>query len=804
MHSKNSTSGSPLKIALLCGGPSRERGISMNSARSVCDHLHSETIEVTPIYFDHDKNAYKVSRAQLYSNTPSDFDFKLHAFSKPFSKKELGEFLQNDIDLAFPVIHGRFGEDGEIQEFLEELNVPFIGSSSASCKSCFNKYDSNQSIAKNGFYTLPTMRLIDGEKDHKEKIEGFFKDENLNRAIVKPARGGSSIGVFSVTNPEEALEKVKQIIAEELDNEVVVQPFAKGVEFTVIVTQNRFGLPVALIPSEISTSYQQNQIFDYRKKYLPTNQVKYYCPPRFNDKHISNIQTDAEQIFQAFGMNDFARFDGWICDNGEIWFSDFNPVSGMEQNSFLFQQASILGMSHRDFLKYVTRNACERYKIPWPEEKVIKKSKKKPIHVLFGGNTAERQVSLMSGTNGWLKLKRSEKYNSIPYLLDIDHNVWRLPYYLALNHTVEEIVESCGRAHEYSDLMHRLRKEVLEKMSVNPGDISEEVFLPQKISLGEFVEIADFVFLGLHGGIGENGQLQKVLEEKGKYFNGSGSQSAMVCMDKYETAKRIAGLESEGVFSAKKTLIEVELLSELDSKGFEKFWDKLKEELHTKTVIVKPHSDGCSAGIIRLYNAKDLEKYIEILKEKTISIAPNTFTNQSNIIEMPTEPLDKLLFEEFIETDKVSVDKSNLIWKDVTGWVEITVGVLGKTDSIRALNSSITVASGEVLSLEEKFQGGTGVNITPPPESHVSKEIVEKAKKNIEKVAKSLGIYGYARIDAFMNIENGDLIIIEANSLPGLTPSTVIFHQGLVEEEQMYPLDMFSEIVELGYQRYND
>ncbi len=66
-----------MKIALLTGGPSLERGISLNSARSVLDHLGSEDIEIIPIYFDNKKKAYKISCAQLYSNNPSDFDFKL-------------------------------------------------------------------------------------------------------------------------------------------------------------------------------------------------------------------------------------------------------------------------------------------------------------------------------------------------------------------------------------------------------------------------------------------------------------------------------------------------------------------------------------------------------------------------------------------------------------------------------------------------------------------------------------------------------------------------------------------------------
>ena len=122
-----------LKIALLCGGPSAERGISLNSARSICDHLQSEVVEVIPIYFDHKKNAYEISRSQLYSNTPSDFDFKLGSSGKPLSKNAFKKFLK-EVDIAFPVMHGAFGEDGEIQKILEKNKTPYIGSPKEACK----------------------------------------------------------------------------------------------------------------------------------------------------------------------------------------------------------------------------------------------------------------------------------------------------------------------------------------------------------------------------------------------------------------------------------------------------------------------------------------------------------------------------------------------------------------------------------------------------------------------------------------------------------------------------------------------
>jgi len=163
-----------------------------------------------------------------------------------------------------------------------------------------------------------------------------------------------------VENPADAIEKAEIIFKKRMDTRVVLQPFCDGIEFTTIVLENKFSQPVALLPTEIQTDYLKNQIFDFRKKYLPTRQVHYHCPPRFSNEKIEEIQIGAEQLFTAFGMKDFARIDGWVFPDGKVYFSDFNPTSGMEQNSFLFQQSSRVGFSHRNLLRFVVRNSLRR------------------------------------------------------------------------------------------------------------------------------------------------------------------------------------------------------------------------------------------------------------------------------------------------------------------------------------------------------------------------------------------------------------------------------------------------------------
>ncbi|GBG84262.1 hypothetical protein CBR_g38233 [Chara braunii] len=216
------------------------------------------------------------------------------------------------------------------------------------------------------------------------------------------------------------------------------------------------------------------------------------------------------------------------------------------------------------------------------------------------------------------------------------------------------------------------------------------------------------------------------------------------------------------------------------AEGSQKLWDKLTSELGLcKSLCVKPGSDGCSTGVARLSCAGDLTKYAAAVRASLPQIQANTFSKPHGIIEMPNPPPEYFLFEPFVETDQISARSKSvwmmaggepqavddgLSWAGRSRWVEITVGVLGSKNEMRALTPSITVReSGDILSLEEKFQGGTGINLTPPPASIV--------------------------------------IIIEANTIPGMTPSTVLFHQALAENPPLSPQEFLKTAVLLALER---
>ncbi len=786
------------KVGVMCGGPSLERGISLNSARSVMDHLQGDEIEIVPFYVDHDLNFFQISKSQLYSNTPSDFDFKIHLSSSFDDEAALVKELQK-LDLVFPLIHGEFGEDGQLQTLLEKHNIPYVGPSATTCKKMFNKYNASQSLKQLGKKTLLSTLLKKENKNTDKVISDFFLNNAISKVVLKPVEGGSSIGVFTAHSPVEAQAKLKKIFQMDIGNEVIIEEFCQGKEFTIIVLQNPDNQAVALLPSEIQISYEDGHIFDYRSKYLPNSDTRLPCPANFSDEIIKKIQHESEEIFTHFEINDFTRMDGWVTQSGDVYFTDFNPISGMEQNSFMFKQAAHVGFNHTQVLNYIMQNACKRYGIEAPKRVEKQVANRKNVHVVFGGEGAESQVSLMSGTNVWLKLMHSDTFNCTPFFLDKDHNFWHLPYAYALNHTVEEILDNCNSYKEKSPLTKKFAQEVLSRIQSHDIKLTDEELNPKKYSLEQFLEHTKnegaFVFIGLHGGFGENGDFQAILQAHDIAHNGSLSEASKLCMDKYLTGQVIKDAQIEGVSTCERKLFAVSDFDKFRKSDYERMWKNLQKEFASERLIAKPRNDGCSAGIVCLQCPNDLKAYAECLRDGNPSVPVGTFFEQTSIIEMPKEDVSEFMLERFIETDSISVKRTKLLHTDLTGWLELTVGVIEKAGEYHVMNPSITVAENKILSLEEKFQGGTGVNITPPPESLISATQLAYFKERVQKVAQALGISNYARIDIFFNIKTDELIVIEANSLPGLTPSTVIYHQALAEKPMMYPKNFLEVII---------
>lgn len=764
------------KLALICGGPSAERGISLNSARSLYDNLDKDKYEISIVYFNPKLEPFALDKSQLYSNTPLDFDYKLKNSRLKLNKNQLKQALSK-VDVVFPAVHGLYGEDGQLQQLLESFKVNYVGSGPEACRNTSDKALCQQILQRCGFNTIPNWIYRKGDP---------VPDLPHGEYVIKPLHGGSSIGVHYFSSTEELKEKIKHVFVHE--PETIIEPLCIGQEFTIIVLENASHEPVGLFPTEIE--FSQDRFFDYRKKYLASTDTRYHTPARYDNETISLIRSEAERAFKCLGLRDFARIDGWILPDGKIWFSDVNAISGMEQNSFLFQQASILGLSHGQLLDYIINKKI------YPEAPHSRS--RELIPVIFGGNTAERQISVMSGTNIWIKLRSSQKYKPVPLILTRNWKIYQIPQFLCLHHTVEEIEEKITQLLKqgYLENLKNDLKNLYRKLDINPSDCQEKLFKPLKLTLSQIARKYKFLFLGLHGGHGEDGTIQQKLDHLKLPYNGPGPASSKICMDKYLTGKLIEQAKIPGVTTAKKLLLKI-------SPDSQSLWQKIQDSGLKSPLILKPRGDGCSAGVIRINNFDHFQKTLEYFNSDHTFIPEKAVHNFHGKIELPHKKIKEIMVEEYIVTDKVNLDNLIIEWKPVTDIIEVTVGMIGPKNNLKIFNPSQTIASLEILSLEEKFMGGTGINLTPPPSRYVDSDAVAKAKRNIKKVANLLDIEGYSRIDTFLNRKTGDLIIIEANTLPGLTPSTVIYHQALSEKKSMDPLKFIEKIIEVGKNRFH-
>ncbi|NPA33762.1 MAG: D-alanine--D-alanine ligase, partial [Chlorobi bacterium] len=311
---------------------------------------------------------------------------------------------------------------------------------------------------------------------------------------------------------------------------------------------------------------------------------------------------------------------------------------------------------------------------------------------------------------------------------------------------------------------------------------------PELVPWEKLPELVDFVFIALHGRPGEDGTVQEILEKIGIPYNGSGIESSKITIDKHLTNQI---LRQHG-FSVQKQMV-------IKKHDWQKDKDKVIKHIESEfsyPFIAKPVDEGCSSAVIVIKNRNQLEAYAE-----------TTFRDQDELDKEHAKVLNIPMNALFPAKDYFLIE--DLVRKPEGGKLfEITVGLTTETDEKtgnvvhRVFVPSLVPTKGEILTLEEKFLAGEGQNITPAvfvDDIEENRRIIKIIQKEIERLAKVLDIHGYASVDAFLRLHpdnKPEVVIIEINSLPGMTPATVIFHQAA--EEGMTPIQFIEHIIEEG------
>lgn len=758
-------------MSIIFGGASRERGISINSARSIYDNRPPQ-IEVCGIYYLSPwGKVYRVKEKSLYSNTPQDFDFRLRETHGSLTLEAMAAEIKASNSYAFNVIHGKWGEDGMIQAVLEDHDVPFLGSNATAASQMFDKFHLSSSLQRNNIRT-PQQILITRDADGGQSLAEARKFcKQCGTAVIKPRRSGSSIDVQICETPSDVQREVKSIFTRTdsfgkfLYEDVLLQEYVSGIEFTIIIIENRQREPICLIPTEIEL--KRNSIFTTRQKYFPSEAVDFFTPPRtISPKGADFIREEALKAFKALKARHLLRIDGRLTANNEVLFFDANPITGMEQSSVFFQQALYAGFTHETLISHLAELASDgpvRHPRNWRA--------KKKVFILMGGDSSERDISLSSGRNVLNKLNQSRKYSPTPILLS-EGVVYNLPPRYFMLHTVRNIKKELARD---SIKWRFLRRKVAQFFDHRDGVESHVV-----TSLAEFLDglgREDVVFLALHGGIGEDGTIQAELERRRIVFTGSNSRACQLCISKYRTGQFIRKAKISGICTLNRVRVTTEKLKDFCA---EEHWQMLQKKLfriaHAQCIVGKPESDGSSTGVARLASATDLTVYSRAM----LSLQPihsGQLLLEKRGIAAPTEEPKAFIFEPYLACDAVREVHGNLSIEAASGYIEITIGVLQTRSGWQVLTPSLTVSEQGILTAYEKFQEGVGVNLTPPPPSIITRRHIQLFKRRIRMLVLALNLGGYSRLDCFIHRTSAELILLEVNTTPGLTPSTVLFQQ---------------------------
>ncbi len=582
--------------------------------------------------------------------------------------------------------------------------------------------------------------------------------------------------------------------AQNMESQVLFEEYLDGKEFSCIVIRDENNLPFALPPTEI---IKYNTLFDYRSKYLPGTSRK-ITPIDTGKATLERIRQDCEKLFEVIRGNVYARIDGFITKTGEIFLNDPNTTSGMLPSSFFFHQAAEIGLNASAFLTYIIRTSLkerlENGKNQALTQQLLttldqgialaqqKKEEKINVAVIMGGFSSERHISMESGRNIYEKLASSTKYRPVPVFLagfEGYHELYLLPINFMLKDNADDIKEKIyhtlrqTQKGENDQILLDIRQEATTLTQKYAGGMIEQ---PTPISYEGLAQLVDVVFIALHGRPGEDGALQQELERVNLPYNGSGVASSQTTINKYTTNEI---LSENGIKVAQHQLVQ-----RADWQGIEDTWlDEIAHQF-SYPLIAKPSDDGCSSAVKKIKSREELKAFARMMfrPEYDFLVEESKMLNLKAQEEFPQK--EYFLIEELIEK------------KDALHFLEITGGLLTHfedgTVRYEIFEPSETLALGEVLSLEEKFLAGEGQNITPArynSSPEINQQISTKVKAELEKVARILHIEGYARIDAFVRIYPNyevEVIIIEVNSLPGMTPATCIFHQSALNGYKPY------------------
>ena len=343
-----------MKIVVLAGGTSTEREVSIVTGTGVCKALRQkghrailvdvfcgvESVDTEDLF----PEKYDVEAASAYITGFNSQIEEMKAARRDFFGPHVIE-LCKEADIVFLGLHGANGEDGRVQAAFDLMGIRYTGTGYLSSAMAMDKGITKWMFQMHGVPVPGGVTMT--RKDERKKPAEFGLGFPL---VVKTCCGGSSIGVYIVSSQEEYEQALDAAFSYE--DEVVVEEFVKGTEYTVAVVDGEAYPVVQIIPLE--------GFYDYENKYKP-GAVQENCPAPISEELTRRLQKYAVRGYHALELESYARLDFIVTEDEKIYCLEANTLPGMTPTSLIPQEAAVLGMDYPSLCEELIRVSMKRY-----------------------------------------------------------------------------------------------------------------------------------------------------------------------------------------------------------------------------------------------------------------------------------------------------------------------------------------------------------------------------------------------------------------------------------------------------------
>ncbi|MBU1148039.1 MAG: D-alanine--D-alanine ligase [Candidatus Omnitrophica bacterium] len=312
------------RVGVLMGGPSSEHDISIKSGKAVYKALLDKGIDAIPI------ELVELAQAKAMNGY----------------KEEVKRLIQSsNIEIAFIALHGGFGEDGAIQELLEEMRIPYTGSKVAASRLGIDKIAS-RNIFKRYNIPMPRYMVVQGRTSNIQDIHGSALKELGTPLVVKPSREGSSIGLTIVDSEKDFSKALDD--AFRYSRDVLIEEYVRGREITVGIFDDRPLPVVEIIPKK--------RFFDFDAKYKK-GLTEYRVPAEIEKGKYVDSQKTALMAHKALAARFFSRVDMILSEKGVPVVLELNTIPGLTETSLLPKAACSSGIDFQKLVLKITESA---------------------------------------------------------------------------------------------------------------------------------------------------------------------------------------------------------------------------------------------------------------------------------------------------------------------------------------------------------------------------------------------------------------------------------------------------------------